>query len=156
MDYIADIDAALKSTTSIPEESKEQIRHRVANNLLHKKHSTDLTKQQGQAVKDLKSDDEIIILPADKGQMTVLMNKSDYIDKANNLLQDPLSYQPLKSDPSKTTLNHIKLKALKKQDKLDENTNKRIRPNDMTTAKFYGLPKIHTENIPLRPIVSLP
>ena len=39
-------------------------------------------------MKDLKSDDEIIILPADKGRMTVVMNKSYYIDKANNLLQD--------------------------------------------------------------------
>ena len=103
----------------------------VANDLLHKKHSTNLTKQEQQAVKDLKSDDEIIILPADNGRMTVVINKSDYIDKANNLLQDPLTYQPLKSDPSKTTLNHInqKLKSLKKQDKLDETTYKRIRPN---------------------------
>jgi hypothetical protein len=33
---------------------------------------------------------------------------------------------------------------------------KRIRPNDASTAKFYGLPKLHKENIPLRPIVSLP
>ena len=90
--------------------------------------------------------------------MTVVMNKSDYIDKANNLLQDPMTYQPLKSDPGKTTLNHInqKLKLLKKQEKIDENTYKQIRSNDAITAKFYGLPKIHKENIPLRPIVSLP
>ena len=31
-----------------------------------------------------------------------------------------------------------------------------IRPNKASTTKFYGLPKIHKENIPLRPIVSLP
>ena len=56
--------------------------------------------------------------------MTVVINKSDHIDKANNLLQDPLTYQSLKSDPSKTTLNHIneKLKSLKKRDKLEETT----------------------------------
>ena len=109
-------------------------------------------------MKDLKSDDEVIILPADKGRMTVVMNKSDYIDKANNLLQDSMTYKPLKYDPGKTTLNHInqKLKSLKKQEKIDENTYKQIRPNDASTAKFYGLPKIHKENIPLRPIVSLP
>ena len=90
--------------------------------------------------------------------MTVVVNKSDYIDKANNLLQDPMTYQPLKSDPGKTTMNHInqKLKSLEKQEKIDENTYRQIRPNDAITAKFYGLPKIHKENIPLRPIVSLP
>ena len=54
--------------------------------------------------------------------MTVIMNKSDYIDKVNTLLNDTETYQP----------------------------------HDATSAKFYGLPKIHKENIPLRPIVSLP
>ena len=156
--FIADLDAALKSTASIPEESKEHIRHQVTADLLHKKHSVDFYKKERQAMKDVKSDDEIIILPADKGRMTVVTNKSDYIDKANNLLQDPMTYQPLKSDPGKTTLNHInkKLKSLKKQEKIDENTYKQIRPNDAITAKIYGSPKIHKENIPLRPIVSLP
>ena len=36
------------------------------------------------------------------------------------------------------------------------NSVRRIRPNDVSTANFYGLTKIHKENIPLRPIVSLP
>ena len=39
---------------------------------------------------------------------------------------------------------------------LKETNYKRIRPNDASTAKFYGLPKIHKENIHLRSIVSLP
>ena len=66
--------------------------------------------------------------------MTVVMNKSDYIDKANNVLQDPMIYQPLKSDPGKTTLNHINqtLKSLKKkQEKIDDNTYKQIRTNNL-------------------------
>ena len=86
------------------------------------------------------------------------MNKSDYIDKANTLLKDTKTYQPLDTDPSKTTVNRInmKLKQLKDKDKLEETNYKRIRPNDASTAKFYGLPKIHKENILLRPIVSLP
>jgi hypothetical protein len=86
------------------------------------------------------------------------MNKSDYIDKANTLLKDTKIYQPLDTDPSKTTVNRInkKLKQLKDKDKLEEPNCKRIRPNDASTAKFYGLPKIHKENIPLRLIVSLP
>ena len=86
------------------------------------------------------------------------MNKSDYIDKANTLLKDTETYQPLDIDPSKTTVNRInmKLKQLKDKDKLEETNYKRIRPNDASTAKFYELPKIHKENNPLRPIVSLP
>jgi hypothetical protein len=49
-----------------------------------------------------------------------------------------------------------KLKSLKDQQKLDNKTYLKIRPSDATTARFYGLPKIHKPNIPLRPIVSLP
>ena len=79
-------------------------------------------------------------------------------DKANTLLNDTETYQPLDTDPSKTTVNRMnqKLKQLKDKDKLNETTYHRIGPKDATTAKFYGLPKIHKENIPLRHIVSLP
>ena len=50
--------------------------------------------------------------------------KSDYIDKANTLLNDTETYQPLDTDPSKTTVNRInqKLKQLKDKDKLNETT----------------------------------
>ena len=62
--------------------------------------------------------------------MTVIMNKSDYIDKANTLLNDTETYEPLDTDPSKTTVNRInqKLKKLKDKDKLSETTYHRIRP----------------------------
>ena len=88
----------------------------------------------------------------------MITSKSDYIDKANTLLDDTETYQPLDTNPSKTTVNRInqKLKQLKDKDKLNETTYNRIRPNDASTTKFYGLPKIHKNNIPLRPIVSLP
>jgi hypothetical protein len=39
----------------------------------------------------------------------------------------------------------MKLKQLKDKDKLEETNYKRIRPNDASTAKFYGLPKIHKD-----------
>ena len=77
-------------------------------------------------------------------RMTVIMNKSDYIDKANTLLNDTETYQQLETDPRMTTVNRInqKLKQLKDQDKRNETIYHRIRPNDATTAKFYESPKI--------------
>ena len=70
--------------------------------------------------------------------MTVIVSKSDYIDKANTLLKDTKIYQPLDTDPSKTTVNrtNMKLKQLKDKDRLEETNYKRIRPNDASTAKF--------------------
>jgi hypothetical protein len=44
------------------------------------------------------------------------------------------TYQPLDTDPSKTTVNinriNMKLKQLKDKDKLEETNYNRIRPND--------------------------
>ena len=100
---------------------------------LHNKRPVKLDTEEKKAIKDLQDNAEIIILPADKGRTTVIMNKSDYIEKANTLLRDT-----------------------EDKDKLEEASYNRIRPNDASTAKFYGLPKIHKEKIPLPPIVSLP
>jgi hypothetical protein len=135
----------LLKNTELTEETKHNIRHQVTTNLLHLNHPIDLTKQEREALEDLKKDDDIVILPADKGRMTVVMDKSDYTNKSKTLINDTNTYQPLDTDPSKTTVNPInkKLKSLKDQDKLNKRTYDQIRPKDATIAKFYGLPKIH-------------
>ena len=127
LDYVADLESALKNS-GLTDETKEHIRHKITTNL-HNKRPVKLDTEEQKAIKDLQDDDEIIILPADKGRMTVIMNKSDYIDKANTLLKDTETYQPLDIDPSKTTVNRInmKLKQLKDKDKLEETNYKRIR-----------------------------
>ena len=62
-----------------------------------------LDNDEQKAIKDLQNDNDI--LPADKGRMTVIMNKSDYNNKANDLIKDTETYQPLDTDPNKTTVN---------------------------------------------------
>ena len=86
------------------------------------------------------------------------MDKTDYSNKAKELLQDNKTYKKLDKNPTKTTITRInkRLKSLKDEQKLDDKTYHKIRPSDATTARFYGLPKIHKPNTPLRPIVSLP
>ncbi|CAB4012008.1 Hypothetical predicted protein [Paramuricea clavata] len=85
LDFIADLESALKGT-ELTDDAKNNIRHQVTTNLLHSKHPVDLTKQERKALKDLKNDDDVIILPADKGCMTVVMDKSDYTNKAKALI----------------------------------------------------------------------
>ena len=43
---------------------------------------------------------------------------------------------------------------IKGEGNMDENTYKRVYPTGASAPKFYGLPKIHKEDVPLRPIVS--
>jgi hypothetical protein len=65
----------LLKNTELTEETKHNIRHQVTTNLLHLNHPIDLTKQEREALEDLKKDDDIVILPADKGRMTVVMDR---------------------------------------------------------------------------------
>ena len=115
-------------------------------------------KVEKQALKDLQNDDHIVLLPADKGRVTVVMNKTEYINKAILHLQDTNGYLPWESDPTKTTTTRInkRLKILKDEKNLYKSTYNRVSSNDATITKFYGLPKIHKPNMPLRLIVSLP
>ena len=41
-----------------------------------------------------------MVLPADKGRVTVVMNKSDYLTKCRALLANEATYEKLKSNPT--------------------------------------------------------
>ena len=106
----------------------------------------------------LREDKNIIILPADKGRTTVVLNRKDYITKAKELLNDSTTYQKLQEDPTAILTKRINtmLNKLYKSKQLTKLEVWRMKAREGGIAKFYGLPKIHKDNIPLRPIVSLP
>ena len=47
-----------------------------------------ITQEEEEALKELKQDENIVILKADKGNSTVVMNAQEYDDKINCLLSD--------------------------------------------------------------------
>ena len=55
-----------------------------------------MTPDEQKALKRLKTDENIVILPADKGRVTVVMNKTDYKDKMDSLVNDKHTYEVLK------------------------------------------------------------
>ena len=85
----------------------------------------------------------------------VIMDRQDYINKANHLLNQS-TYRPITKDPTSSIKNKLIniLKRVKNQTGLDSNTYKSIYPTGCVPPKFYGLPKIHKPDTPLRPIVS--
>ena len=46
------------------------------------------------------------------------------------------------------------LKKVKSEGGIDDNQYKKMYPTGAVPPKFYGLPKVHKGDIPLRPIVS--
>ena len=117
-----------------------------------------------------------MVIKADKGNCTVVMNKTDYDNQIRAMLQDRDVYQPItdkRRNPTSRTESTLqkKLLDLKKQGNLTESEYWRLRPSESTPAAFYGLPKIHkvklepkedhftlpkeaTPQVPLRPINS--
>ena len=105
--------------------------------------------------KGIKRDKYRIILTADKGVALVVMDRQDYINKSNNLVAQP-AYRPIPRDPTikiKAKLITI-LRNVQNQTGLDNSTYKYMYTMGCSALKFYGLPKIHKPDTPLRPIVS--
>jgi len=110
-----------------------------------------LTRTERTALKTLKKNSNLTILPADKGNANLILNTTDYKQNITSLLEDP-SYRRLARDP-KVTIER-KTTLLLKKSSLTEYICKQLRPAGSSPPRVYGLPKIHKEGAPLRPIVN--
>ena len=116
-----------------------------------------MTTNEFQTLQQLSNLQDITIKPADKGGAIVILDTTEYIDKVLDLLTDTNHYQPTEHDMTKDTAAEVRLliQYLHTTHKIDKRTAKRLLPPDTPrTPLFYGLPKIHKDNTPLRPIVS--
>lgn len=104
----------------------------------------------------LKSNPDIFITRADKGSTTVALDRDEYVSKSLALLNDSSVYQQLRRDPTLTIQNKSNdfVKLLKKKNIVVEDDYKALMRYNSVPAKFYGLPKVHKQSVPLRPIVS--
>ena len=65
----------------LSESTKDNIRSRIASTIQSAlQHGSNSTKDEQHALKRLKNDEDIVILPADRGRVTVIMDKTDYHD----------------------------------------------------------------------------
>jgi len=99
---------------------------------------------------------EIIFTRADKGNITVALNKNNYINKMECLLGDINTYTLIKKDPSASIEKKLnaRIKFWHKEKYISKSEMLQLRSSDSLLPKAYGLPKIHKENAPLRIIVS--
>ena len=152
-EYVASIELACQK---LQEGQVQELRVEIKNLLKNAKETrSNITKEEFKAIKELKQDDKRIILTADKGVALVVLNKEDYVEKAEHLLNQK-TYKKIKEDPTsrqKAKLIRI-LKKIKAEGGINEEKYKKMYPTGAGCPKFYGLPKLHKHDIPLRPIVS--
>ena len=96
------IAAVEEGARQLNEEDAEDLRGRVCGILRRAKPPKDnLSKEQRKALKELRSLENEVILPADKGKATVMMNREDYDTKMRGMLSTA-TYKQLKKDPTAT------------------------------------------------------
>lgn len=148
-EIITNIEVALRD---VPKNDAEIIRYRCCETLRKSKPpKSNLTKEERNAATLLRKNPDIMVLPADKGNATVVMKAADYHNKMQNLLEDP-AYEKLSKNPIQSITKTIN-EAIKRSS-LDDKLKKTCQQSIPTLPRIYGLPKIHKDEIPLRPIVS--
>ena len=122
--------------------------------MLRKPHQPkpNLKKEEMIAMKQLKSDKSCMVLTADKDGALVVIDTVDYIRKAKEILEDTNTYRVIHTDPTSRLKNKLIniLRRTKAATGMQDNIYKKICPTGVSPPKFYGLPKIHKKNIPLR------
>ena len=115
-----------------------------------------MTKDEQHALKRLKNDKNIVILSADKGRVTVVMDKTDYHDEMDAIVNDKQTNEELKRDPTSALQRKLNstLLILKKTNAIDSQRYYRRWCSAPQPPKLYGLPKQHKPGFPMRPIVS--
>ncbi|XP_055604770.1 uncharacterized protein LOC129753003 [Uranotaenia lowii] len=103
----------------------------------------------------LKSYPNIIVLEADKGNITVMMNREDYDRKMLALIEDQNTYSSLTRDPTTgfQTKNNEFAKRLADLKLINRATELKLKTYKATAPCIYGTPKAHKEGLPLRPVV---
>ena len=138
----------------------KNIAHKFLSKSMRESVHTIFSDKDKEVLKKLGKNNNLHITRPDKGRGVVIMNKIDYINKVANILSDPATFENLPHDDPKT-------KTLKLEDKINRNLKKLKDNNNITEEEYknlyatgtspgimYGLPKIHKQGIPVRPILS--
>ena len=104
-----------------------------------------LSKEEWEALTDLRKDDSIIITKPDTGNGVVIVNKLDYLNKMKLLVSDETKFKKLTQNPTKSREDSLisYLRKLKKDKIIDDATFHKILPCGSTRGVLYGLPKVH-------------
>jgi hypothetical protein len=93
-----------------------------------------------EALRDLRNNKEVVILKADKGNATVIMNTVDYKRQMDQVIQSD-DYVRLNKDP--TSKFEKRLTDCLDKAPIEAKLKKELVPKESVIPKAYGLPKIH-------------
>ena len=138
-EIIAKVEAAVRQLDA---EQADTVR-RAVNVILQQAEPPEhnITKEMRDALKSLKEDESIMVLPADKGRASVVMDTDTYRTKMSTLIENG-PYKLLNKDPTDRLTRKLseKLVTLKRSGYLPEAVYNKIRPRHKQPPRIYSLP----------------
>ena len=108
-------------------------------------------------------ENDLLAIPFDKGVGICVMHKDAYHEKMNSIIALP---QFQKWTPNRKNAMHPLLKEeervsdilteLRKNKKIGEELYNQLKPTGSQPARLYGLAKVHKQDMPMRPVLSMP
>ena len=118
-------------------------------------------------LKGLSNDENLAVVKFDKGNGICLMNKEDYLQKLDIIVNDETKFTRVERGKRKNAKHPL----LKRQEDIEDNIKKHLKPyvpedlrkqlmkklipRGTNAGKLYGTCKVHKPSYPLRPIVSM-
>ena len=162
---VSEIPAFRKKSTWCPDRNRDLILETYVHMLERKIFSHDLrircqrnmSKEEQEALENLRGYEDIVIKQADKGSAVVVMDREKYVSEAMRQLNDKEVYIPLTKDPTEEMIETIngRVNRLHRDGYIKDSTLQYLLINsDARAGRFYLLPKIHKKNCPGRPVIS--
>ena len=114
---------------------------------IRKKQKSNLSKEQWNAINQLKNNDGIIIKEADKGGSIVIMTKRHYKKMVYEQLNDNITYRRTNDSCDNKVMKELGKLVEKYKDNLMDKEIDYLINFSHNTSNFYGLPKVHKSDI---------
>ena len=166
---MTDVEDAIRRD-DVDEDIQNNIRLRVVNIITNYVRNGEFKRKKGKLTRRLlqlfisaknflkANRDKIVVIKADKGGSTVVMNKNEYEEKMNTLLSNLAIYEPFNVPStlkSLMTKNKQYVEDLFEVKVINNFEMKKMITNNAVVPKIYGVPKVlKIGQLPLRPVVA--
>ena len=124
-------------------------------------HDFVMKKECFSAINKVRRNDDIVITKSDKGSGVVILNKSAYIKKMDNILLDETKFERIGPTSTCGTTTGVESRLQKRELELlkskliFERAYQEIRPTDSQRPLMYGLRKTYKLNVPFCSVLSM-
>lgn len=148
-EIISEVEAGIRL---LPGDVAEDIRRESARVLrTAKPPKSNISREEKAALQEVRRMEDIVVTRADKGNATVILDRLQYTNKVDELLEET-TYSRLRRDP--TTTIERETREIIRSSSIPPEQQRFLLPSASKPPRLYGLPKIHKPGVPFRPIVS--